>query len=777
MKDFFSNHDKGDVLKFLETKLQNVRILPQYKFSIHNYNSLKKQKILSDLKKIGWLNTKLIVRSSSKLENTGTASLAGRYKSKGPVSGRKNILLTIEDVIKSFGREISGARILMQPYLSSVSRVGVATTFDGSSGAPYYVINEMLGSDTFSITGGYSKKNNIYYVNRKRFLVRKNSIRRIISLCRQLENIFQNSSLSLEYAFDKNDNLFLFQVRPLIQKRKNINSRLINSKIARTVSNFSSFQRQKKSKISKTKTILSVMSDWNPAEMIGIKPRPLSVSLYKNLITDKVWAKQRKNYGYSDLTKCPLMKIFGGTPYIDVETSIKSFIPKKITENTKRKLIKFYMEKLDNQPELHDKIEFDIVFTCLTPSVLKKIFKLKNHGFTRNQINEIQSSLLEITKRIIDPERGLWRNDLEKIDQLVKKQEELSISKAGGIKKIQSHLENCRKFGTLPFAGLARCAFIAIQFLNSFIESKTLSRSRVREFLASVNTVAKQLTIDMPKISKKEFISKYGHLRPNSYDILSYSYKEKFKKYFSSPTSPRVEKSKFKLKKIEEERINKCLKKLQLQIKASDFFYFAKHVIEGREYSKFIFSKSLNEILKLIEKFCKNKGLTRKKTSFITIKDLITMKKQDQSTVSTLKNKANLNEKNYFIDRQILSPPVIRNENDFFYFKQPSILPNFISSKNISGEVLYLKLSKMSNKLDNKIIHIENADPGYDWVFSRSILGLVTCYGGPNSHMAVRAAELRIPAVIGVGKELFERMINSQKLTIDCATKKIGFLQ
>ena len=219
MKDFFSNHDKGDVLKFLETKLQNVRILPQYKFSIHNYNNLKKQKILSDLKKIGWLNTKLIVRSSSKLENTGTASLAGRYKSKGPVSGRKNILLTIEDVIKSFGREISGARILMQPYLSSVSRVGVATTFDGSSGAPYYVINEMLGSDTFSITGGYSKKNNIYYVNRKRFLVRKNSIRRIISLCRQLENIFQNSSLSLEYAFDKNDNLFLFQVRPLKDKK------------------------------------------------------------------------------------------------------------------------------------------------------------------------------------------------------------------------------------------------------------------------------------------------------------------------------------------------------------------------------------------------------------------------------------------------------------------------------------------------------------------------------------------------------------------------------
>ena len=39
------------------------------------------------------------------------------------------------------------------------------------------------------------------------------------------------------------------------------------------------------------------MSDWNPAEMIGLKPKPLALSLYKELITDLVWAESRKSYG------------------------------------------------------------------------------------------------------------------------------------------------------------------------------------------------------------------------------------------------------------------------------------------------------------------------------------------------------------------------------------------------------------------------------------------------------------------------------------------------
>ena len=62
----------------------------------------------------------------------------------------------------------------------------------------------------------------------------------------------------------------------------------------------------------------------------------------------------------------------------------------------------------------------------------------------------------------------------------------------------------------------------------------------------------------------------------------------------------------------------------------------------------------------------------------------------------------------------------------------------------------FFKPKYLNNKLDkviltNKIIIIESADPGYDWIFNYNIKGLITKYGGANSHMAIRSAEKSIP--------------------------------
>ena len=58
------------------------------------------------------------------------------------------------------------------------------------------------------------------------------------------------------------------------------------------------------------------MPDWNPAEMIGVNPRPMAFSLYKELITDSVWSKSRKSLGFRDVTSNPLMTMFLGKPYM-----------------------------------------------------------------------------------------------------------------------------------------------------------------------------------------------------------------------------------------------------------------------------------------------------------------------------------------------------------------------------------------------------------------------------------------------------------------------------
>ena len=101
-------------------------------------------------------------------------------------------------------------------------------------------------------------------------------------------------------------------------------------------------------------------------------------------------------------------------------------------------------------------------------------------------------------------------------------------------------------------------------------------------------------------------------------------------------------------------------------------------------------------------------------------------------------------------------------------------LPNFVTQKHIEAPGVQLQQdSPASTSLQGKIVCIENADPGYDWVFTRGIAGLVTQYGGANSHMAIRCAEFGIPAAIGCGEQLFNRLIRSPRIALDCRDRTL----
>ena len=56
------------------------------------------------------------------------------------------------------------------------------------------------------------------------------------------------------------------------------------------------------------------------------------------------------------------------------------------------------------------------------------------------------------------------------------------------------------------------------------------------------------------------------------------------------------------------------------------------------------------------------------------------------------------------------------------------------------------------------------------------ISGLITKYGGANSHMAIRAAELQIPAVLGVGEVLYQKWLSTKRLYINCLTQKVEII-
>ena len=108
-------------------------------------------------------------------------------------------------------------------------------------------------------------------------------------------------------------------------------------------------------------------------------------------------------------------------------------------------------------------------------------------------------------------------------------------------------------------------------------------------------------------------------------------------------------------------------------------------------------------------------------------------------------------------DARIRLPALITEPDDLVVVHQRS--QNLILSPHakLKARLLFLnrRLPSASSELSGKIVVLEAADPGYDWIFSSQIAALVTKYGGVASHMAIRAAQFGIPAVIGCGDGLY----------------------
>ena len=529
-----------------------------------------------------------------------------------------------------------------------------------------------------------------------------------------------------------------------------------------------------------TNTVMSNMSDWNPAEMIGKRPSKLSLSLYSELITNSVWAKQRKNYGYKDVYPNKLMLNFGGSPFIDLRVDLNSFLPQDLNDKISEKLINFFIKKLTKKPELHDKIEFDLINTCYD-------FTLSNK--TNLPLNKIEKktyflSLKKLTNKIINPKNKLLFNEIKRIEILKKKIQDISKYDLSHIQKIYYLINDCKNYGTLPFAGIARCAFISKSIVDSLKLERILDDKDIENFYLDIKTVSKDINIEFIKSKRKKnfvsFLEKYGHLRPSTYSILTKNYRENYKSYFShdSKIKKDLHNKKFKLKKDKVKKIDNIFKKHNLEIKCNDFFKFAKLSIEKREYAKLIFTKSIDEIFKNLKKLANSININSKNLDHLDI-DIILKSfhnlEQDKLKKIILRNISS-NKRSYNFTNSILTPDVITKSSDFEYFYDLECKENYISKKTTMGEIIEFKNLTNFNKISDKIVLIENADPGYDFLFSYKIKGLITKYGGSNSHMAIRCMELGLPAIIGVGDKTYEYFSNSKKIFIDCNNKNYSII-
>ena len=112
---------------------------------------------------------------------------------------------------------------------------------------------------------------------------------------------------------------------------------------------------------------------------------------------------------------------------------------------------------------------------------------------------------------------------------------------------------------------------------------------------------------------------------------------------------------------------------------------------------------------------------------------------------------------------------IIRSLEDLQIIPVHRAVANFVTNLVIVAPVAILdNHSSPVENISNKIVCIENADPGFDWIFSCGIAGLITQYGGINSHMAVRCSEFAIPAAIGCGEQTFNNLTKAKIAELDC---------
>jgi glutamine kinase len=117
---------------------------------------------------------------------------------------------------------------------------------------------------------------------------------------------------------------------------------------------------------------------------------------------------------------------------------------------------------------------------------------------------------------------------------------------------------------------------------------------------------------------------------------------------------------------------------------------------------------------------------------------------------------------------------VLTKADEIHAFEVPHSEPTFITTRKAQAVLRVVHAGQVVERqhVEGCVVAIANADPGFDYLFALGICGLVTAYGGPNSHMAIRASEFSIPAVIGIGSDAFAQLRDGLMIDLDCQKRR-----
>ena len=121
-------------------------------------------------------------------------------------------------------------------------------------------------------------------------------------------------------------------------------------------------------------------------------------------------------------------------------------------------------------------------------------------------------------------------------------------------------------------------------------------------------------------------------------------------------------------------------------INGNDILEYCASAIRGREWGKFIFTKTVSLILEIVASYGEQNGLSRDEMSHIPIDELMALSANSNSNYSTveeyLRDISNKNLDKHSITSAIRLPQVIVDSDAAFIVPFQVSLPNFITNKS-----------------------------------------------------------------------------------------------
>ncbi len=784
-RDSFRFGTKAETLERMQGLLAEAVIPDFYYFTAAHWRSSAASVLESIAER--FRGAMLAIRSSAIIEDGARDSKAGAFVTKLRIRGddRPAIVKAIGQVAESMTGD-EGDQILVQLMADDIAVSGVIMTYDIVNGAPYYCIDyDDESGRTDIVTGGNGINKGLFvyrYADPK--MIRSTRVAAFLRLARDIEEICDCPALDIEFGLDRAGQMYLFQVRriALTHSWHPVTERRVKRQL-KFVEAFVNECSLRRPNVLGRRTVLAVMPDWNPAEIIGTTPRPLAASLYRELITNGVWCEARSAMGYRPVGDPELMLLINNHPYIDVRNSFNSFLPGGLPDPIGEKLVDAWLDRLEEHPELHDKVEFEIVPTCLDFCFEEDFGARYPNLLSETEFRLYRAALERLTRTCLqtDPSNTLTSAlaNATTLDRL-----QLPPVEDG----VHAHLARatllvrlCRQYGTLSFAIVARHAFVAEAMLRTAVRRGVLSAGRFEEFKRSIRTVTGNMVSEYAlvcqgKRDRKEFLAAYGHLRPGTYEIASLRYDERDDLFQGAVTFPPVgELPDFVPTADEQKGFETLLADSRLDVlNADELLAYARNAIAGREQVKFTFTRVLSDALSALVRWGESQGLSRDDLSYI---DWPAMARSLHQPIMDEPDR-------HYLDiaeagrRSIDAAYVFRlghlvfGVRDIYVATLNRSVPNFIGRGSASGLIVELTAeSPASSEVADRIVCIENADPGFDWIFTRSPKALITRFGGANSHMAIRCAEFGLPAAIGCGDQIYSRIVAVGRVELDCKQK------